>query len=222
MNGFSGFGSSSNPFGSNTNPFGSNTSPFSSFGDRNRLGFEGFSSRPAPDPFSLSRPMDFNFSTPSISRGPLGVNDATLNLIKGSEGFVPSPSPDPIGLPTVGYGHLCKQEACGEVSQPFPLTESTATDLLKSDLAPFQNCITQNVADSVNLTDNQNGALVSWAYNVGCGAAGSSTLIKRLNAGEDPSTVIEQELPKWNKAGGKVLPGLVTRRAREVEFSKGN
>lgn len=68
------------------------------------------------------------------------------------------------------------------------------------------------------LNANQYGALVSWAFNVGCGNSGSSTLIKRLNNGEDPNTVAGEELPKWNKGGGSVLPGLVRRRAAEVDL----
>lgn len=70
------------------------------------------------------------------------------------------------------------------------------------------------------LNANQYGALVSWAFNVGSGAAKSSTLIQRLNNGENANTVIEQELPRWNKAGGKVLPGLVRRRQAEVDLAK--
>jgi lysozyme len=62
------------------------------------------------------------------------VTDKTIELIKGFEGFVPSPSPDPIGLPTVGYGHLCKTKGCAEVPYKFPLTEETATELLHDDL----------------------------------------------------------------------------------------
>jgi lysozyme len=64
------------------------------------------------------------------------------------------------------------------------------------------------------------GALVSWAFNVGTANEASSTLIRRLNAGEDELTVIAQELPKWNKAGGNVLPGLTRRRAAEVALAK--
>jgi lysozyme len=45
-------------------------------------------------------------------------------------------------------------------------------------------------------------------------------LLKRLNAGENPNTVIAEELPKWNKAGGQVLPGLVRRRAAEVALAQ--
>jgi lysozyme len=62
------------------------------------------------------------------------VNAATIALIKEFEGFVASPEPDPIGLPTVGYGHLCQTSGCSEVPYSFPLTESTATQLLMSDV----------------------------------------------------------------------------------------
>jgi len=75
-------------------------------------------------------------------------------------------------------------------------------------------------ASSVVLNANQYGALVSWTFNVGSGAAASSSLISRLNAGEDEATVIAEELPKWNKGGGNVLPGLVRRRAAEVALAE--
>ncbi|KAH6907660.1 lysozyme, partial [Coprinopsis sp. MPI-PUGE-AT-0042] len=165
-------------------------------------------------------PSNFTCCLPSAGCAPPAVNTATIDLIKLSEGFVASPEPDPIGLPTVGYGHLCQTSGCGEVPYSFPLTTATATALLKSDLPTFQNCIARDIADSVRLNDNQYGALVSWAFNVGCGNTGSSTLIRRLNAGEDPNTVAEQELPRWNQAGGVVLPGLVTRRNREIALFK--
>jgi lysozyme len=70
------------------------------------------------------------------------------------------------------------------------------------------------------LNENQYGALVSWTFNVGPANVQSSTLLKRLNAGEAPNTVIAEELPKWNKAGGQTLAGLVRRRAAEVELAK--
>ncbi|KAI1917254.1 hypothetical protein LOZ65_005145, partial [Ophidiomyces ophidiicola] len=143
------------------------------------------------------------------------VNAATISLIKEFEGFVPRPAPDPIGLPTVGYGHLCKSKGCSEVPYPFPLTQDTATSLLKSDLKEFQQTITLSTKTLVVLNANQYGALVSWSFNVGSAAAKSSTLIQRLNAGQAPNTVISEELPKWNKAGGQVLPGLVRRRNAE-------
>ncbi|PPR00137.1 hypothetical protein CVT24_008939 [Panaeolus cyanescens] len=165
-------------------------------------------------------PTDFTCCLPASSgscNGPT-VNSATITAIKGFEGFVASPAPDPIGLPTVGYGHLCKLSGCAEVPYSFPLTTTTASALLSSDLVEFQNCVASKVSKSVRLNANQYGALVSWSFNVGCPNMSSSTLIKRLNNGEDPNTVAAQELPKWNLAGGQVLPGLVTRRAAEVKL----
>ncbi|KAF9051875.1 family 24 glycoside hydrolase [Panaeolus papilionaceus] len=142
----------------------------------------------------------------SACTGP-SVNSATISAVKGFEGFVASPAPDPIGLPTVGYGHKCCNTGCAEVPS-----------LLSSDLVQFQNCVTNAIASSVRLNANQYGALVSWTFNVGCANMQSSTLIRRLNSSEAPNTVAAQELPKWNWANGQVLPGLVTRRAAEVKL----
>jgi GH24 family phage-related lysozyme (muramidase) len=147
-------------------------------------------------------------------------NAATISLIKEREGFVKAPAPDPIGLPTVGFGHLCKSKGCAEVPFKFPLTEATATQLFDSDAKSFINCLHKMINNSVKLNDNQFGALTSFAFNLGCGAVQSSTLLKRLNAGENPNTVAEQEMPKFNKAGGKVLKGLSDRRAAEVKLFK--
>ncbi|EFR05120.1 lysozyme [Nannizzia gypsea CBS 118893] len=147
------------------------------------------------------------------------VNEATISLIKHFEGFVPRPAPDPIGLPTVGYGHACRTKGCAEVPFPFPLTEDTATELLMQDVKSFQQSITLSTTDEVVLNANEYGALVSWAFNIGGGAAKKSSLIRRLNQGQDVNTVLREELPLWNKAGGKVLPGLVRRRAAEVELA---
>ncbi|KXN85956.1 Lysozyme [Leucoagaricus sp. SymC.cos] len=148
---------------------------------------------------------------------PPAVNAATIALIKELEGFVKSPAPDPIGLPTVGYGHLCKTKSCSEVG-PFSLTEAAATTLLNKDLVRFTTCLNKAVGSKVKLNDKQLGALTSWTFNEGCGQMKSSTLIKRLNTGENPNKVAAEELPKWKLAGGKVLPGLVRRRAAEVKL----
>ncbi|KAG5637450.1 hypothetical protein H0H81_004559 [Sphagnurus paluster] len=173
-------------------------------------------------PPSLDTPMAKG-AQPPIARavgacGPAGINAATVSLIKSFEGFVPSPAPDPIGLPTVGFGHLCKSKNCAEVPFPFPLSLTTAGQLLQADVKPFVSCIKNAVSTKVVLNDNQLGALVSWSFNIGCGAAQQSTLVSRLNAGESPNTVAAQELPRWNKAGGQVLEGLTRRRAAEVQL----
>jgi len=147
-----------------------------------------------------------------------GPNDATLALIEQFEGFVPSPSPDPIGLPTVGFGHKCQKANCAEVTFPFPLTQDTATQLLENDSQTFVNCLHSLISNSVTLNDNQFGALTSFAFNLGCGTVQTSTLLKRLNNGEDPNTVAAAEIPRFDQAGGKVSSGLSRRRAAEVQL----
>jgi len=139
-------------------------------------------------------------------------------MVKNFERFVPNIYKDPIGLPTVGYGHRCIQPKCAEVSFPIPLTETDATNLLRSDLRTAEVCVSSAVDDKISLNENQYGALVSWALNVGCGNMRGSSLIRRLNAGEDPNTVAREELPKWRMAGGKPSNGLTLRRGKEAAF----
>ncbi|KAI0163947.1 lysozyme [Xylariaceae sp. FL1272] len=147
------------------------------------------------------------------------VNQATLDLIAEFEGFSADVYDDPTGNPTVGYGHLCQESGCSEIPYSIPLSEADGKKLLADDVIPPQDCITTDTATLVTLNANQYGALVSWAFNNGCGAAGSSTLIARLNDGEDAQTVIEEELPKWVYSDGQVLDGLVRRRQAEVDLA---
>lgn len=148
------------------------------------------------------------------------INTAGVDLIAKWEGFVAKPKPDPIGLPTVGYGHLCQQKNCREVKYKFPLTKTTAKELLLDDLPKYTKCLADYLNDKPKLNANQWAALTSWVFNVGCGNAKTSTLVKRLNNGEAANTVAAEELPKWRMAGGKVLPGLEARRKDEVKLFK--
>ena len=85
-------------------------------------------------------------------------------------------------------------------------------------MGKFNTCVSTYINRSLN--SNQVGALMSWSFNVGCGALQSSTLRIRMNGGEDLNTVASEEIPKWNKAGGQVVAGLTRRRAAEVNFFK--
>ncbi|KAF7726812.1 hypothetical protein EC973_008413 [Apophysomyces ossiformis] len=148
------------------------------------------------------------------------INQDGINLIKTFEGFVASPGPDPIGLVTVGYGHKCTSPDCSEVPYSYPLTKADAEALLRQDLPQFIRAVDSSLKDNLKLNENQRAALTSFTYNMGPTNFKTSTLVKRLNAGEDPNTVAAEELPRWNKAGGKVFAGLVRRREAEVELFK--
>ena len=138
---------------------------------------------------------------------------ATLKLVKEFEGCRLTAYKDAVGVWTIGYGHTAS-----DVKPGMTITQAKADSLLQQDLAKFNSCVSSYINRPLNA--NQVGALMSWSFNVGCGSLQSSTLRRRMNAGENLNKVASEELPKWNKAGGKVLPGLTRRRAAEVAFFK--
>jgi len=139
------------------------------------------------------------------------TSTAGLDLIKSFEGLELTPYLCPADIWTVGWGHTGPDVKPGK-----PITEERAEALLRKDLEKFENAVNLNV--TVPLNQQQFDALVSFTYNCGIGALKESTLRKRLNKGEEPNKVAQEELPKWVKADGKTLPGLVTRRKKEVEL----
>ncbi|KAF3770111.1 family 24 glycoside hydrolase [Cryphonectria parasitica EP155] len=165
-------------------------------------------------------PAEYQGDGSTCSSGYPLLNTASLALIREFEGLYASPYGDPDGHPTIGIGHLCSDASCSDVNYPIPLSVDDAWALLIGDLLEYRKCISDDLASTVHLNANQFGALVSWAYNEGCAAAGSSTLIRELNAGEDADTVAEEELPKWVYGDNGVLPGLVRRRNAEVALFK--
>lgn len=133
------------------------------------------------------------------------TNDAGIELIKKFEGLYLKAYQDPIGIWTIGYGHT------GGVKAGQKITAAEAEALLRVDLLTAEGDVARLV--KVPLTPNQHAALVSFAFNLGGGNLAKSTLLKRLNAKDYLGAA--NEFPKWNKAGGKILSGLVKRRAAE-------
>jgi len=136
------------------------------------------------------------------------INAAGLNLIKSFEGFRSCKYRDPVGLWTIGYGHLIKP---GESFNC--ISEAEATNLLRRDVGSAEACVNSRV--KVPLNGNQFSALVSFTYNLGCGSLSSSTLLRLLNQGNYGSVCGQLKL--WVNAGGRPLPGLVRRRNAEFK-----
>ena len=136
---------------------------------------------------------------------------AGVNLIKSFEGLSLTAYTCPAGVLTVGYGHTGPDVTPGK-----KVTEQQAEALLKKDLIWAEDAVTTLV--KIPLNQNQFDALVSFTYNSGKGALELSSLLRRLNNKEDPCGVVKDELPKWCHGDGAVLPGLVRRRAAEVEM----
>ena len=140
------------------------------------------------------------------------VNDAGVDLIKRWEGLRLEAYLCPAGVPTVGYGHTG-----GDVWMGMVITEPEAEQLLRKDLWRFEDAVSKLVR--VHVTDNEYAALVSFTFNLGEGALAESTLLRRLNAGDDKASVFKEELPKWVYANGQKLQGLVNRRNDEIALA---
>ena len=114
----------------------------------------------------------------------------------------------PAGKPTIGYGHT------GDVQLGTRITKEDADKMLTLDLEKFKAQVRKYV--HVQVTKGQFIALLDFAFNLGSRSLITSTLLKKLNDGDVRGAA--DEFPKWVHASGKVLPGLVKRRAKEREF----
>lgn len=138
------------------------------------------------------------------------INKEGVELIKSFEGLKLTAYPDPAsgGDPwTIGYGTTGPH-----VKKGLKITESQAKDWLIEDINKFADGVEKLV--TVRINENQKAALTSFAYNVGLGNLKSSTLLRLVNAGDFKGA--QAQFGRWNKAAGKVMPGLTRRRAAEA------
>lgn len=136
------------------------------------------------------------------------TSDKGVALIQDFEGLRLNAYKDAVGIPTIGWGHT------GDVKMGTTITRTEAERILREDLHDFERAVTRLVRVPIN--QNQFDALVCFSFNVGAKALENSTLLKLLNAGNKAGAA--SQFANWNKAGGKVLPGLVTRRAAEAKL----
>ena len=135
------------------------------------------------------------------------TSDRGIALIKAFEGFIPKIYLCPAGKPTIGYGHVVRNETIHQ-----PITEEEAERLLLTDLDEIYEDAVMNLV-KVDLTQGQFDALVSFCYNLGKGNLARSTLLKKLNWGDYAGAA--EEFERWDKCNGKPLPGLTRRRHAE-------
>jgi len=141
---------------------------------------------------------------------------AGLSMVKSFEGFYPKEYRDVAGIPTIGYGTLCSDNL---IKCPGPITEPQAAAVLGADLVrKYSGCVKSAV--KAPLTNNQFSALVSFAYNAGCGAATNVAKYARLDQTSGANYgVVPSRMALYNKARVRgvltVVKGLVRRRAAE-------
>lgn len=144
----------------------------------------------------------------------MNINQESLDLIKSFEGLRLKAYKCPADRWTVGYGLTTAAGIGVAVGPDTVVTEEQAEEYLLKVLEKFANNIKPGMTRAP--TDNQFGAMLSLAYNIGPGAFLKSTCLKRFNAGDIDGAA--QALTWFNKAGGKVLNGLVRRRSAEREL----
>lgn len=138
-------------------------------------------------------------------------NNLITYLLKPSEGFESHPYQKKGDRPTIGYGSTFYADGRAVTLSDPPISEEKATQLVLATMGKYEDCVNKNVR--VQLNQNQFDALVDFCYNVGNGNFISSTLLKKLNAGDFSGASLE--FGKWTKAAGVELAGLVTRRRNE-------
>lgn len=123
--------------------------------------------------------------------------------------FAAYPDPGTGGDPwTIGWGSTGPDIKKGTV-----WTQKQCDDRFASHLDEFAQKVSK-LLGSTPTTQSQFDAMVSFAYNVGVGNLSSSTLLKKHKAGDYKGAAAE--FARWNKAAGKVLPGLTRRRTAEA------
>jgi len=140
------------------------------------------------------------------------ISNKGLELIARFEGLSLTPYLCPAKIPTIGYGATFYQNGTKVTMSDPAITKEQALELLRYHTAHFAQTVDSYTTDAVN--QQQFDALVSFAYNLGTGALKGSTLLKKVNKNpNDPS--IAAEFAKWVNVSGKVVNGLVKRRAAE-------
>lgn len=171
-------------------------------------------------PETLKQFAELYRSAPAIKPSEAAWLAPALKIIKEFEGLELKAYKCPAGVWTIGYGTTLIDGRA--VRSDEVITALKAEELLREQITKiYAPALFAVLPMAEKLPPNQTAALLSYAYNVGTGAVQESTLRKRLLAGENPLTVIEQELPKWNKGGGGILQGLVRRRQAEIDLAKG-
>lgn len=160
--------------------------------------------------------MKFNSSIAKTLAG-FGLSTAIILAGAGTvsqfEGKVNKTYLDPVSILTSCYGHTGVELKLGQRFTDEDCLKQLAEDLVEHDTKMLRYI-------HVPITDYQHAALLSFTYNAGVGAFSKSTLLKKLNNGD--YTAACNELSRWNKAGGKVLPGLTKRREAEKQMCLGN
>lgn len=138
----------------------------------------------------------------------MNISPEGLEFIKQQEGLRLTAYQDVAGIWTIGYG------STSSVNEGLQITESEASDRLSNDIQTAEKCV--NNAVNCSITQNQFDALCSFVFNIGCRNLRNSTLLQKLNDGDDVGAA--DEFSRWDHSGGIEVAGLTRRREAEKEL----
>lgn len=153
----------------------------------------------------------------------LAATAACFPIVKYSEGEYRDAYLDPIGIPTICYGHTGPAVKVG-----MRATKAQCDAYLAADLAVAAQTVARCFPDADKLNPNQFGAFQSFTFNVGPGQKGKKDGFCTLKSGAEPSHLRALKagdypracsyLSQWAKANGVPLRGLVIRRQAEINL----
>ena len=173
----------------------------------------------APDFLSLDSVSCASNTPPTRSIGAAGI--ALIKRFEGcarlrTDGLVEAyPDPGTGGVPwTIGWGATGRDSfGGGSIGPGTCWTQAQCDARLEQDLKRYAAEVAAAIG-TASTSQGQFDALVSFHYNTG--AIARATLTQKHNAGDHQGAA--REFARWNRAGGRVLRGLVRRRAAEAEL----
>lgn len=142
------------------------------------------------------------------------INSASIKLIKSFEGCSLRAYKCPAGIWTIGYGTTAAAGVGVVPHEGMTITQAQADHYLNLTIEKFSAGVAALLTRAT--TQNEFGAFVSLAYNIGLGAFRKSSALRHFNAGDHAKAA--DAILMWNKAGGKVLAGLTRRRVAERDL----
>lgn len=137
-----------------------------------------------------------------------------VELVVSFEGYSSTPYRCAAGVWTIGYGTTRYPDGRRVTSSDPECTRSEARAWLHHELDKAEYTVIRYCKPYLN--PGQRAALASFIYNLGSGAFRASTLRRRINSSDWGD--VPHQMSRWNKAGGRVLRGLVRRRAAEINL----
>ena len=144
--------------------------------------------------------------------------DIAAELCKKFEGFKSRPYLCPAGIPTIGYGTTFYPTGQRVKLTDSPIDELTASAFLQHGLRSIYAPAVLRLCPGLLSDESKFNAIVDFAYNFGPGKLQTSTLRRRLNQQDWEGA--QEQLLRWVRGDGRILPGLVRRRQAESDLLK--